>query len=141
MLVVTQYNYLPGACGLCRSSNLPAIDTTIDLDWPNSPEADNPSANHRLYICADCCINLANLVQEHRGVEIRPANAYRLLEELNQSMSRTNVELNNRNQELEKALTVIQAINTTPIVVEQNPAIDVSEYEVVPPPTKPRGKK
>lgn len=138
MLVVDHYHYLPGSCTLCRSSNLPAIDTNVDLDWPNTPEDPNPSANRRLYICADCCINLANMVKEHRGIELKPAQNYQILEELNQQLAHRNNLLTTRINDLEAALTVVNSINTTPIVVTETPAADTSEYKVVPP---PKGKK
>lgn len=138
MLIVNHYNYLPGACGLCLSSNLPAVDTTVDLDWPNSPDEPNPSANRRLYICADCCVNLAQLVQEFRPVEIHPKGAYALVVELNQQLSQKNAILHTRLTELETAVSMINSINSTAIVVEEQPAIDVTGFTVAPP---PKGKK
>lgn len=138
MLVVDHYHYLPGSCTLCRSSNLPTVDTNVDLDWPNTPDEPNPSANRRLYICADCCINLADMVKHSRGLEIKPAQNYQLLEELSQQLATRNTALANRVNDLESALSVVNSINQTSIVVEETPAVDTSEYRVVPP---PKGKK
>jgi len=138
MLVVDHYHYLPGSCTLCRSSNLPTVDTNVDLDWPNTPDEPNPSANRRLYICADCCLNLANMVKESRGIELKPAQNYQLLEELNQQLANRNTVLTNRITDLETALSVVNSVNQTPIVVNETPTVDTSEYQVVPP---PKGKK
>jgi len=110
------------------------------LDWPNSADNPNPSANHRLYICADCCIHLADMVKESRGMEIKPAQHYTLLQSLNQELANTNAAIAQRVHELEKALTVVQSVNTTPIIVEESPVVDMTGFEVVPPP-KPKGKK
>lgn len=134
MLVVDHYHYLPGCCTLCHSSNLPTVDTNVDLDWPNAPDDPNPSANRRLYICADCCINLANMVQGSRGVEIRPAQAYQLLEQLNQQMSHKNALLHHRVNELEAAISTVNSVTSTGIMVVEEPVVDVTEFTVVPPP-------
>jgi len=138
MLVVDYYNYLPGACALCLSSNLPAVDTNVDLDWPNSPDDPNPSANRRLYICADCCINLADMVKASRSIEVRPAHVYSELQTINTEMSKTNVALNQRIGELEQALITMRTISAP--TVEVDPHVDVTPFEVAPPPA-PRGKK
>lgn len=133
MLVVNHYNYLPGACTLCRSSNLPAVDTNVDLDWPNSPEDPNPSANRRLYICADCCINLADMVRESRGIELRPHGHYQALEELSQGLSGMNKALKDRVDELENTIAIIKSVNITPVIpADEEP--NVTEFKVVPPP-------
>lgn len=136
MLVVDYYNYLPGACGLCRSSNLPAIDTNVDLDWPNSPDAPNPSANHRLYICADCCINLANMVKESRTIELVPSGTHSALIEMNQKLSGANAALQTRIHELEGALTVVRAINKIPDIVDEAEAPVPTDFKVVTAPRK-----
>lgn len=133
MLVVDHYHYLPGSCTLCRSSNLPAIDTNVDLDWPNTPEDPNPSANCRLYICADCAITLADMVRDARGIELRPQNAYKALEELSQSLSSMNNALKNRVDELENTIAVIKSVSVTPVIAPDDQA-NVTEFKVVPPP-------
>lgn len=133
MLVVDHYNYLPGACGLCRSSNLPAIDTNVDLDWPNAPDAPNPSANHRLYICADCCLNLAMMVKESRNIEIVVAESYRLLQNINQELSNKNINLYTRINELETALTVVREVNNIALPVEESLNTDTASFKVATP--------
>lgn len=134
MLIVDHYHYLPGACTLCRSSNLPAVDTGVDLDWQNSPYDDNPSANRRLYICADCCINLADMVKESRAIQLRPAQHYEILEALNQEVSQKNAVLHHRVNELEAAIATINSVSKTQLVVDEKPAINVTEFKVTPPP-------
>lgn len=68
--IVDNYNYLPGCCWFCRGIAKPIIDTEHDLDGHNSPEDPNPSATTRLYICADCAINLCQMVMASRGLEL-----------------------------------------------------------------------
>lgn len=133
MLVVDHYNYLPGACGLCLSSNLPTVDTTIDLDWPNAADSPNPSANRRLYICADCCLNLAMMVKESRNIEIVVAEGYRILQTVNQELSNKNVHLYTRINELEAALTVVREVNNIPIFVEESLNTDAISFKVASP--------
>lgn len=133
MLVVHHYNFLPGCCTLCNSSNLPAIDTGYDLDWPNAPDDPNPSANRRLYICADCALTLADMVRDHRGIELRPMNAYKVLEELSQGLSNMNKALKDRVEELENTIAVIKAVNVTP-VIPADTRQDITDFKVVPPP-------
>jgi len=133
MLVVHHYNYLPGCCTLCNSSNLPAIDTGYDLDWQNAPDDPNPSANRRLYICADCAITLADMVRDARGIELRPIDAYKVLEELSQGLSGMNKVLKDRVDELENTIAIIKAVNTTP-VIPADTASNVTDFKVVPPP-------
>jgi len=139
VLVVDQYHYLPGSCTLCRSSNLPTVDTNVDLDWQNTPEDPNPSANRRLYICADCCINLAQMVKESRGIEVKPAQNYALLENLNQQLSQKNTLAMNRIAELEQALATMRTLSAPTVTVD--PQIDVTPFTVVPDPDKPKPKK
>ena len=133
MLVVEHYNYLPGACGLCLSGNLLTVDTTIDLDWPNAVDAPNPSANHRLYICADCCINLAMMVKQSRDIEIVVAESYRVLQTVNQELSNKNINLYTRINELEAALTVVREINNMSIAVEESLNADAVSFKVATP--------
>jgi hypothetical protein len=80
MLVVQHYLYLPGCCAFCRSSNLPTIDTRMDLDGHNSPDDPNPSAVQRMYVCADCALNLATLVADSRGIKLVTEIWYQNLE-------------------------------------------------------------
>jgi hypothetical protein len=70
MRIVDNYNYLPGCCWICRGVSKPIIDLEIDLDGVNSPDDPNPSAITRLYICADCAIELGRQMAPHRSLEI-----------------------------------------------------------------------
>lgn len=86
MRIVDNYNYLPGCCWFCRGISKPIIDCEIDLDGVNDPNADNPSANTRLYVCADCALEMGRMVATERSVEINRlgelAQAHRVANEL-----------------------------------------------------------
>jgi len=69
MRIVDNYNYLPGCCWFCRGVSKPIIDCEIDLDGVNSPDSDNPSAITRLYVCADCAIEMGRMVANGRALE------------------------------------------------------------------------
>lgn len=69
MRIVDNYNYLPGCCWFCRGVAKPIIDCEIDLDGINSPDADNPSAITRLYVCADCALEMGRMVANSRALE------------------------------------------------------------------------
>lgn len=69
MRIVDNYNYLPGCCWFCRGVSKPIIDCEIDLDGVNSPDADNPSAITRLYVCADCALEMGRMVASARSLE------------------------------------------------------------------------
>lgn len=114
MQVVNHYLYLPGCCGLCNSSNLPTIDTGISLDWPNSPDSPNPSANTQFYVCADCAIELARMVVADRGLTLVKDDAVPVLNEMVANLSQQNVDLAARMEELENALRVVQSIKPAP---------------------------
>lgn len=73
MRIVDNYNYLPGCCWVCRGVAKPIIDMEQDLDGVTSPDDDNPSAVTRLYICADCAIEIGRMCAQHRGLELTRA--------------------------------------------------------------------
>ena len=97
MRIVDNYNYLPGCCWICRGVAKPIIDMEQDLDGHNHPDDDNPSANTRLYICADCGIEIGRMTLGFRGYEITRMGELAL----SQSVSR---ELAERIDELETKL-------------------------------------
>lgn len=70
MRIVDNYNYLPGCCWICRGVAKPIIDMEQDLDGHNSPDDPNPSAVTRLYICADCAIEIGRMCAPSRGLEL-----------------------------------------------------------------------
>lgn len=86
MRLVDNYNYLPGCCWICRGVAKPIIDMEQDLDGHNSPDDPNPSAVTRLYICADCAIEIGRMCAPSRGLELTHngelAHAHNLLHEL-----------------------------------------------------------
>lgn len=112
MLLVDHYLYLPGCCWMCRSVNLPTIDTGIDLDGANNPDDPNPSAITRIYICADCAVEQARMVLDSRGLEISAAGSNQTLADMVQSLGDQNVQHVARIEELENALRVVKSIPT-----------------------------
>ena len=114
MLVVHNYLFSPGCCWMCRSINLPTIDTGIDLDYPNNPDDPNPSAMTRFYICADCAVELTRMVLPDRNLELLPAGTRGSLEAVQEQIAAHNVALAARVEELESALRVVKTIPTAP---------------------------
>ena len=138
MLVVDHYNFLPGQCALCGSSNLPAIDTGVDLDWQNNPHDDNPSAMRRFYICADCAINLAIMVADRRGVAVVQADTVSGLKAQAQEIAERNAELFERQQKLEAALLTIQSLRDQPKeAYTAKEDVEITQFAVA----QPRPKK
>jgi hypothetical protein len=119
MQVVNHYLYLPGSCLFCRSSNLPVIDTGQDLDWPNDPNSPNPSANTRLYICADCGIELARMVMDTRGLTIVKDDVIPELKSTIDALSKNNVDLAQRNEDLENTMRILATVPPQP---QESPA-------------------
>lgn len=114
MLVVNQYLYLPGCCTFCRSTNLPVIDTQMDLDTINRPDDPNPSANHRMYICADCAVELARQVLEHRHLAFVNIGYKAQVEDMVDSLTESNIELSRKLEETENALRVVRNLTPAP---------------------------
>jgi hypothetical protein len=110
MLVTDQYLYLPGCCGICRSNNLPTIDTGMSLDHPGDPNGPNPSANSQFYICADCAIELARMVIDSRGLEFCQAGYRGSVEATIDNLTESNVALAQRVEELENAIMTINTV-------------------------------
>lgn len=100
MRIVDNYNYLPGCCWICRGVAKPIIDMELDLDGHNSPEDANPSANTRLYICADCALELARMVAPARAVSM---HRYGELE----AMTKLATEMGDRAEIAEERLALI----------------------------------
>jgi hypothetical protein len=115
MLVVHHYLFSPGCCWMCRSVNLPTIDTGIDLDYPNNPDDPNPSAMTRFYICADCAVELARMVLPDRNLELSIAGTRGSLEAVQEQIAAHNVSLSTRVEELESALRVVKTISPAPV--------------------------
>ena len=86
MRLVDNYNYLPGCCWICRGVAKPIIDMELDLDGHNSPEDANPSAITRLYICADCGLELARMVASSRAIEMHRYGEFAAMERLAKEM-------------------------------------------------------
>ena len=95
---------------MCRIINLPVIDTGKDLDRANDPNDPNPSAISRLYICADCALELARMVKDSRGLDIVKAGSVPVIQNMIDELSNMNVELTVRVEDLENALRVVKTI-------------------------------
>lgn len=132
MQVVDHYLYLPGSCGFCRSSNLPVIDTGQDLDRVNDPNDPNPSAIYRLYICADCAVNFAILVSEHRGIRVVQQVWTEEVERNIELLTKSNLEKQNQIDEMSHAIKTLMAVNGA----KEVPA-SMSKFKVV---TSPDGE-
>lgn len=130
---VDQYLFLPGCCGICRSSNLPTLDTGISLDYFNDPNSDNPSAVNILYICADCAVEMSRLVLDSRNLELNRAGTKQELSEMIDSLNEANHTLSLRIEDLENALRVVNTIKPAKKddpTKKQFKAVPPSEVEV-----------
>jgi hypothetical protein len=100
MRLVDNYNYLPGCCWICRGVAKPIIDMEQDLDGHNSPDDPNPSAVTRLYICADCAIEIGRMCAPSRGLDFA---RYGELD----SLTKITADLINRAEDAERRLAAI----------------------------------
>lgn len=121
MLRVEHYLYLPGCCWSCRGVSLPTIDTGIDLDGVTSRDDPNPSSVTRIYICADCAIEMARMVIDSRGLDFAANGAAQTMADMIQNLSDQNVQLSGRIEELESALRVVKSIPAA--APEEAPAV------------------
>jgi hypothetical protein len=137
MLVVQHYLYLPGCCAFCRSSNLPTIDTQLDLDGHNSPDDPNPSAVQRMYICADCAVNLATMVIADRGQKIVTEIWFQEMQSNLENLSRSNLEKQREIDDLRQALTVVRTVNE----YHRQQSEPVEQPVATPEPPSPEKKK
>lgn len=130
---VDQYLFLPGCCGICRSSNLPTLDTGISLDYFNDPNSDNPSAMNILYICADCAVEMARLVLDSRNLELTRLGTNQELSAMVNAFNEANYTLSLRVEELENALRVVNTIKAprkTETTKSQFKAVSPDEVEI-----------
>lgn len=130
MRIVDNYNYLPGCCWICRGVAKPIIDMELDLDGQTSPDDPNPSGITRLYICADCAVEIGRMMSEHRGLELNKMGDLGLYR-------RVADELNAQIEELETKLasiaTAIHGVGSTP--TNESSPTDLSGGEVAEPDT------
>jgi hypothetical protein len=112
MRIVDNYNYLPGCCWICRGVAKPIIDMEQDLDGHNSPDDPNPSSTTRLYICADCAIEIGRMCASHRGLELTKSgelgNAWDIA-------SKQETRANDLEQKLNLIAGAITGIESTPV--------------------------
>lgn len=127
LMRVDQYFFAPGCCGLCRSSNLPAIDTGIHFNHPTDPNSPNPSADDLFYICADCAIEIGRIMLDSRNFELNIAGTKSGLENTISSLTEANTALSARIEDLENALRVV---NTIKQMKKEQPA--TKQFKAVP---------
>ena len=112
MRIVDNYNYLPGCCWICRGVAKPIIDMEQDLDGHNSPDDPNPSAITRLYICADCAIEIGRMCVESRGLEINRVGELALMERLSTELAESLTDAENRLHAIAGAVHGVQLAST-----------------------------
>lgn len=145
MRLVDNYNYLPGCCWVCRGIAKPIIDMEQDLDGHNSPDDPNPSSTTRLYICADCAIEIGRMCAEHRNLELVPAghltNAMRMAAEQTIRANELEEKLNLIAGAIHgvESPTVEKAGSTSPLDGDVT-ATDTAQSEPDPPLVRKRGR-
>ena len=124
--IVDNYTYLPGCCWFCRGVAKPIIDTEHDLDGHNSPEDANPSAVTRLYICADCAIDLAQQVMGSRGLEMNRIGELGLSQAVNKELGDRVDELQTKLESIAGAIAGVssataEAAGSAPVLAGDTP--------------------
>lgn len=111
MRIVDNYNYLPGCCWICRGVAKPIIDMELDLDGHTTPEDVNPSAMTRLYICADCAVEIGRMMSPHRGIELTKMGELSLYKAVSDELASQIEVLENK---LESIASAINGVGTPP---------------------------
>lgn len=130
MRIVDNYNYLPGCCWICRGVAKPIIDMELDLDGQTSPDDPNPSGVTRLYICADCAVEIGRMMSGHRGLELVKMGELGLHKRVAAEMAEKFEELETK---LESIASAIQGVVYAPVYDEVE--TDLSGGEVAEPDT------
>ena len=144
MRIVDNYNYLPGCCWICRGVAKPIIDMELDLDGHNSPEDANPSAITRLYICADCAIEIGRMMVNSRSLELTKMGELSLYKAVSDELA-SQIEV--LEDKLESIASAINGVGTPPAepvdftepTDGEEPAPDSSPSEASLPLTRRRG--
>lgn len=118
MRLVDNYNYLPGCCWICRGVAKPIIDMEMDLDGHNSPDDPNPSSNTRLYVCADCAVELGRLMAPHRGLELNKIGELGLFKRVSDELAE---QVDLLETKLESIASAINGRGTTPDDTPEEP--------------------
>ena len=152
MRLVDNYNYLPGCCWVCRGVAKPIIDMEQDLDGHNSPDDPNPSSTTRLYICADCAIEIGRMCAEHRGLELvhkgRLANAEHVAHEQTLRANELEEKLNLIVGTIKLSLSSSHGVESSPVETAGSTspndgdvaATDTAQSEPDPPLVRKRGR-
>lgn len=144
MRIVDNYNYLPGCCWICRGVSKPIIDMEQDLDGHNSPDDPNPSAITRLYICADCGIEIGRMTAEFRGLELTRMGELALANRVATELAAHIDDLENKLNHIASAIHGIESESvepniSTPPTDEEVTAPDLPRSEASFPATRKRG--
>lgn len=144
MRIVDNYNYLPGCCWICRGVAKPIIDMELDLDGHNTPEDVNPSAITRLYICADCAVEIGRMMANSRSLELTKMGELSLYKAVSDELA-SQIEV--LEDKLESIASAINGVGTPPAepvdftepTDGEEPAPDSSPSEASLPLTRRRG--
>jgi len=144
MRIVDNYNYLPGCCWICRGVAKPIIDMEQDLDGHNHPDDVNPSANTRLYICADCAIEIGRMMVGARGYEITRVGELALAQNVARELAANIDELEEKLENIASAIYGMDKPTEEPVESTiptdgEAPAPDPAQSESSPPLARRRG--
>lgn len=144
MRIVDNYNYLPGCCWICRGVAKPIIDMEQDLDGHNEPGDVNPSAITRLYICADCAIEIGRMMVGSRGYEINRMGELALANNVAKELAAQIDDLETKLENIASAIYGMDKPAEEPVESEiptdgEVPAPDPAQSESSPPLTRRRG--
>lgn len=144
MRTVDNYNYLPGCCWICRGVAKPIIDMEQDLDGHNSPDDPNPSAVTRLYICADCGIEIGRMMAGFRGLELTRIGELALANRVATELAAHIDDLENKLNHIASAIHGIESEPVEPTsptspTDEEVSVPDSQQSETIPPLNRKRG--
>lgn len=131
MRIVDNYNYLPGCCWICRGVAKPIIDMEQDLDGHTTPEDANPSGITRLYICADCAIEIGRMMAPHRNLEINKVGELSLFKNVADELAEQIDLLEDKLESIASAIHGVESASTEEVDFTE----DLSDGEVAEPDT------
>ena len=144
MRIVDNYNYLPGCCWICRGIAKPIIDMELDLDGHNNPSDPNPSSTTRLYICADCGVEIGRMTAESRGLELNRIGELALANNVNRELAERIDDLETKLENIASAIhgidsAPVETAGSTPPTDGEETAPDPQQSEASPPLARRRG--
>lgn len=144
MRIVDNYNYLPGCCWICRGVAKPIIDMELDLDGHTTPEDANPSGITRLYICADCAVEIGRMMSASRGLELNKMGELALYKAVSDELAQQIDVLEDKLESIASAINGVGNQPPEPVDFEEptdgeEPAPDTSRSEASAPLARRRG--